>query len=140
MYQVYRKKGEEQGCVGVRENRERYNGDPVPESVEDDGALVEFVTGVEQLGSNHRGVCEGGGLAANFFAVDQDVAAMSSAVDVQECVEYIRCGILCECTSSVSHVVADYEGIKLNMDPPENKKHTASKNESVCVCVWVGTC
>lgn len=80
MYLVYRKKGEEQGCVGVRENRERYNGDPVPESVEDDGALVEFVTGVEQLGSNHRGVCEGGGLAANFFAVDQDVAAMSSAV------------------------------------------------------------
>lgn len=48
----------------------------VPESVVDDGALVELVSRVEQLGGDDGGVAEAGGLAAHLLTVDQDVLSM----------------------------------------------------------------
>lgn len=52
-----------------------------PESVEDDGALVELKAGVQQLGGHHRGVAEAGRLGADFFTVEDDVLPVSPEDD-----------------------------------------------------------
>lgn len=49
-----------------------------PESVEDDGALVELKARAQQLGGHHRGVTETGRLAAHFLTVENDVLSVSS--------------------------------------------------------------
>lgn len=54
-----------------------------PESVEVDGALVILVSRVEQLGGDDGSITKGGGLAADFLAVQHDVLAMSS--DEEQC-------------------------------------------------------
>lgn len=49
-----------------------------PESVEDDGALVELEARVQQLGGDDGGVAETRGLASHFLTVEDDVLAVSS--------------------------------------------------------------
>lgn len=50
-----------------------------PESVENDRALVELVSGVEQLGGDDGGVVEAGGYAADLLTVQDDVLPVGSA-------------------------------------------------------------
>lgn len=57
----------------------------VPESVEDDGALVELVSRVQQLSGDDGGVPEAGRLAADLLAVQQDVLPVGSDGRRREC-------------------------------------------------------
>lgn len=50
----------------------------IPESVEDDGALVKLISRVQQLGGDDRSIAEAGGLASDFLTVQHDVFSMSS--------------------------------------------------------------
>lgn len=50
----------------------------IPESVEDDGALVELVSRAKQLSGDDGRVAEAGGLATNFLTVQHDVFSVSS--------------------------------------------------------------
>lgn len=47
-----------------------------PESVVDDGALVELIARVQQLCRNDGGVVERRGFAAHFLTINEDVLSM----------------------------------------------------------------
>lgn len=50
----------------------------VPESVEDDRALIKLIPTIQQLAGHDGGVAEGGRLAADLLTVQNDVLSVSS--------------------------------------------------------------